>query len=182
MTGRCNQVDLADTDSPVFRQEVAEYLEGIAATEGVHGIDIQSLCEKAGWSIRATLNALDMQERKLPEESGNRSGVVVENTEQAVQMSSFKWFSFHGSECEGILVAQGVGKNDRSAITLAGNAVKNACGETGFIVSVSSDAVGTVAETKIFRFVRENDRYSWTKVKKSEISLYSDVLAGVNCA
>ena len=63
LTGRCNQVDLADTDSPVFRQEVIEYLEGIAAIEGLYGIDIQTLCEKAGWSIRAVLNAFDMQDR-----------------------------------------------------------------------------------------------------------------------
>jgi len=63
LTGRCNQVNLADTDSPVFRQEVVEYLEGVAASEGIHGADIQSLCEKSGWSIRATLNALDMQVR-----------------------------------------------------------------------------------------------------------------------
>ena len=60
--------------------------------------------------------------------------------------------------------------------------VESVRGETGFIVSVSSDTEGTVAETKIFRFIREKDRYSWTKVKKSDILLYSDVLAEVNCA
>ena len=67
LIGRCNHVEFADTDSPVFRQEVVEYLEGVAAMEGVHGVDLQTLCERAGWSIRAALNALDMQERRAPE-------------------------------------------------------------------------------------------------------------------
>ena len=67
LVGRCNLIEFAETDSPVFRQEVAEYLEGVAASEGVLGVDIQTLCEKTGWSIRAALNALDMQERGTPE-------------------------------------------------------------------------------------------------------------------
>ena len=179
LTGRCSRVDLAETDSPVFRQEVVEYLEGIAASEGIFGADVQSICERAGWSIRAALNALDMQERRMPEESGKQSDAVCEDV---VPMSRFQWFSFHGNECESVLVAQGEGKNDRSAITLAGNAVKKADGETGFIISVSGNTEGAVVETKIFRFVREKGRCSWTKVKKSDILLYSDVLAEVNCA
>ena len=63
LIGRCSYIELADTDSPVFRQEVIEYLEGVAARERVFGVDIQTICERAGWSIRAALNALDMQER-----------------------------------------------------------------------------------------------------------------------
>ena len=31
LVGRCNQVDLADTDSPVFRAEAVDYLEGVAS-------------------------------------------------------------------------------------------------------------------------------------------------------
>jgi replication-associated recombination protein RarA len=61
LVGRCSPLDLADTDSPVFRQEVVEYLEGVAALEGILGADVPALCKKAKWSIRAALNALDMQ-------------------------------------------------------------------------------------------------------------------------
>ena len=63
LVGRCNQVDLADTDSPAFQAEAVDYLEGIAASEGISGVDVAALCEKAGWSIRAALNDLDTQER-----------------------------------------------------------------------------------------------------------------------
>ena len=55
LTGRCSYIELADTDSPVFRQEVVEYLEGVAAKEGIFGVDIQMLCEKAGWHFRVHL-------------------------------------------------------------------------------------------------------------------------------
>jgi len=41
---RCYQPALADTDSPVFRQEVVDYLHGVAARENIRDIDVQALC------------------------------------------------------------------------------------------------------------------------------------------
>jgi hypothetical protein len=78
LIGRCSHIELAETDSPVFRQEVVEYLKGVAAKECVFGVDILTLCEKAGWSIRAALNALDMRERGVvPVENNELSGANV---------------------------------------------------------------------------------------------------------
>jgi hypothetical protein len=78
LIGRCNHVELADTTNPVFRQDVVEYLEGVAASEGILGVDIRTLCEKAGWSIRAALNALDMQERGVVPVAMEESDVWTE--------------------------------------------------------------------------------------------------------
>lgn len=64
LVGRCCQPELAEIDSPIFRQEVVEFLEGVAAQEGIKAVDLEKLCEKAGWSIRAALSALDMRERE----------------------------------------------------------------------------------------------------------------------
>lgn len=63
LQGRCSVIELADSSSPLFRQDVVEYLEGVAAQEGIRGADIIGFCEKACWSIRQALNLLDMCER-----------------------------------------------------------------------------------------------------------------------
>ena len=60
---RCYQPELSDTKSLTFRSEVVDFVSGIAALEGIKAVDIESLCDKADWSIRGALSALDMQER-----------------------------------------------------------------------------------------------------------------------
>ena len=75
---RCQRPNLADTDSPVFRQEVVDYVSGIAAQEGIRAVDVEELCEKAGWSIRAAVSALDLLERVGEENDYIRSIIEEE--------------------------------------------------------------------------------------------------------
>jgi len=60
---RCYQPELADVESPVFQSDVVDFVAGIAAQERIIATDIELLCKKAGWSIRAALAALDLRER-----------------------------------------------------------------------------------------------------------------------
>jgi hypothetical protein len=69
---------LSDIDSPIFRSEVVEFLEGVAAQEGIIA-DAQAVCERAGWSIRAALAMLDMQERQATE----LESITVDETKMA---------------------------------------------------------------------------------------------------
>ena len=122
LVGRCNLIELADadTDSPVFRQEVVEYLEGVAAGEGVYGVDMQTLCERAGWSIHAALNTLDMQERGTPEPVVEPEPEVTGQAEATVE-----WYSFYGDEHDSVLVADGEGSSCRSALSVNLTDAKN---------------------------------------------------------
>ena len=67
---RCYRPEFADTDSPVFRQDVIEFISGVAALEGIKAIDAEEICTKADWSIRDALARLDLCERE--EQAGNK--------------------------------------------------------------------------------------------------------------
>jgi replication-associated recombination protein RarA len=176
LVGRCNQVKLADTDSPVFRQEVVEYLEGVAANEGIRGVDVQGLCEMADWSIRAALNALDMQDRYAA------PPVVAESAVKPVtgQSEVFAWYAFYGTESDSVLAAYGDGGSCRSALARACASLKKVSSDhdSGFVVSVERSADGGINKASIYRFVQNGGKYSWTPVKKSDESRYMDVLVG----
>ena len=60
---RCYQPELADIESPVFQSDVVEFVSGVAIQERIMATDIELLCKKAGWSIRAALATLDLRER-----------------------------------------------------------------------------------------------------------------------
>ena len=61
---RCYQPEFAETDNPVFRQDVVEFINGVAALEGIKAVDAEEICMKAEWSIRDALARLDLCERE----------------------------------------------------------------------------------------------------------------------
>jgi len=66
---RCYRPEFSDTDNPVFRQDVIEFINGVAALEGIKAIDAEEICIKADWSIRDALARLDLCEREGQTES-----------------------------------------------------------------------------------------------------------------
>jgi len=75
---RCYQPEFAETDNPVFRQDVVEFINGVAALEGIKAIDAEEICMKADWSIRDALARLDLCEREQAESEQVRKKELAE--------------------------------------------------------------------------------------------------------
>ena len=80
---RCYRPEFAETDHPVFRQDVVEFINGVAALEGIKAVDAEELCLKADWSIRDALARLDLCER---EERTTQSGQQTAGERKIVEI------------------------------------------------------------------------------------------------
>lgn len=58
---RCYVPEIMDEYSPEYRRDVLAYLERIGKTQHLDGPDVKRIAEKAKWSIRGALAALEME-------------------------------------------------------------------------------------------------------------------------
>jgi hypothetical protein len=58
---RCYVPEILDEYSPDYRQAVLDYLEQVSRTQRLAVPNLKRIAEKARWSIRAALSALEME-------------------------------------------------------------------------------------------------------------------------